>query len=92
MRRFAEFVDKVDSGSADAAEEAYKAFLRETTQIELQVSPMRPPLECMQLRPCIHASDHMDLAFLLPGQAVCGHMHSKHQGAGELCQEAGAAA
>lgn len=36
VRRFVELVEKVESGTSDAADEAFKLFLRETTNIEYQ--------------------------------------------------------
>lgn len=41
-RRFVELVDRVENASPEAAEHALKAFLRETTAMELQVTLMLP--------------------------------------------------
>ncbi len=38
--RFVELSEKVEGGSGDAANEAYKLFLHESTSLEYQVSPL----------------------------------------------------
>ena len=46
--RFAELVDKADNASSEATEEALKAFLRETTAVELQVPTLGVEGTCFE--------------------------------------------
>lgn len=82
LRRFVDLAGKVDGASSEAAEEAFKAFLRETTLVELQVR--------FCILTCIPKV--LTCTCSITGAEVQDDPHCPNKGAAKLCAETGAAA